>query len=622
MVTTLSYRKKQRIFDHLRRFVGTPVNRLYVCRSAILRTLLMAWLCPGSAQKACADAIAVTKAMNASTIAEVSVGNASVRVDLEIGVQDLAAFRDILPDAVHEKLTGTREPVETRQVRFFESGLVLKSDDRQLAGRIDALEARRRIVRDAVTGEPLAVQPDEAEVMIHVVLNYEIGVRPRTLSITPPGRSDAQRASANVGFIVYHNSLPVTDFRYLSTEETLDLDWEDSWYSRFRNSNLKRQFDAPLSAFLYVENFEVRKEVVVRPRDLQQWVDLGIEGKQTLMIDEQSALKNRVAEFLLKRNPVRIDGRQVAPILDRIHFIRRSLRTTGVIAPPEDLDLTAATLGVIIVYPIEGLPQKVEMTWELFVDRIKEIPTVTTDEAGGLPYTVSRDDPVLKWQNFLTNPTVPAMISIAPPGQPPQWSVPVFSVVAFVLAMALGVYSLRARTRHPVRRQLTIGVVVLAIGLVCLPFGHATIANPLQTMEQLSQSELEQLLGDLLHNTYRAFDRRDERLVYDRLAASISGDLLSDVYIQVRTSMKLQNQGGARVKVSDVELLSGTVVEQLQNGGFVARCDWRASGSVGHWGQFHQQANEYSALITVQPVDAAWKITRLDLIDEQRSVPE
>ena len=31
--------------------------------------------------------------------------------------------------------------------------------------------------------------------------------------------------------------------------------------------------DAPLSVFLYVEPFEVRKEIVVRPRDLQQWID-------------------------------------------------------------------------------------------------------------------------------------------------------------------------------------------------------------------------------------------------------------------------------------------------------------------------------------------------------------
>ncbi|HIF01613.1 MAG TPA: hypothetical protein EYG03_16820 [Planctomycetes bacterium] len=597
------------------------MNRLYDYFTSMLRSLLIAWLCFGCVRIVCADAIVVTRAMSASTIAEVSVNDGSVGVDLEIGIRDLAAFADILPDDVYEKLTGNREPITLRQSRFFESGLVLKADDQQLVGRIEALEARKRVIRDVITGQPLAVQPQDAESVIHVALRYDFDVRPRTLSITPPGISDSHPASANVGFIVYHKALPVTDFRYLSTEETLDLNWDDPWYSRFHNINLKRRFDAPLSAFLYVENFEVRKEIVVRPRDLQQWIDLGIDGQRTLTVEEQPALKERVAEFLLKRNPVRIDGKPVTPILDRIHFIRRSLRTTGVIAPPEDLDLTAATLGVIIVYPIENLPQEVQMTWELFGDRIQQVPTVTTDEAGGLPYNVSPTDPVLKWQNFLTNPTVPAMISIAPLLQPLRWSVPVFSVAAFVIAVLLAAYAVRIRTRQPVLKPLMISGVVFVIGISCLPIGRATINNPLERMEPLSHSELEQLLGDLLHNTYRAFDRRDESLVYDRLAASISGDLLSDVYVQVRTSMELENQGGARVKVDDVELLSGTAVEQLENGGLVVRCNWLARGSVGHWGHIHQQANEYSALITVQPVDGAWKISQLDLIDEQRSVP-
>ncbi|MCP4508986.1 MAG: hypothetical protein GY826_21650, partial [Fuerstiella sp.] len=239
---------------------------------------------------------------------------------------------------------------------------------------------------------------------------------------------------------------------------------------------------------------------------------------------------------------------------------------------------------------------------------------------GGLPYNVSTNDPVLKWQNFLVHPTVPAMISIAPPRQPPRWSVPMFSVVAFVAVVMLAAYAARNRTRQPIRKMLVSSVALFLIGLACLPFGRATINNPLQKMEPLSQSELEQLLGDLLHNTYRAFDRRDESLVYDRLAASISGELLSDVYVQVRTSTELENQGGARVKVNDVKLLSGNAVEYLEDGGIVANCKWLARGAVGHWGHIHQQANEYSALITVQPVDGAWKISKMDLIDEQRSV--
>lgn len=583
--------------------------------------LLTAVLCAVMTPAALADALVVTRAMSATTIAEFYLEDGSISLHLEIGAADLEVFSGILPDEIYTKVTGQSEPLSSRLQKFQEKGLTLKADGVLLIGTLDHLEVRRRVVRDVITGEPLAVQPADAEYVVEVRLTYQLPDRPQTLSVAPPGRHDTPVRFADIGFIVYHAGLPVTDFRYLSGEETLEPDWDDPWYSRFRNRNLRRQFDAPLSAFLYVENFEVRKEIIIRPRDLQHWVDLGIEGKQVLPIAEQAALKDRVAEFLLERGPVSIDGQIRTPTLDRIHFIRRTARRTGVIDPPEDLDLTAATLGVIFVYPIERLPETVQMEWDLFSDRIPQVPTVATDEAGGLPYTVSPDDPHLVWQNFLTSPTVPAMISIAPPPAAPQWSVPVVSVLAALLAVGMILTAVRRRQSQSVRSLLAVGGSLMLVAVVCLPVGRATIPDPLNSTPPLSQPEVEQLLGDLLHNVYRAFDRRDERLIYDRLATSISGDLLTDVYIQVRSSMELENQGGARVKIADVTLQEAVVEEQLEEGGFVARCDWRAFGSVGHWGHIHQQINKYSANVTVSVVDDVWTITQLDLNSVNRTVP-
>ena len=68
--------------------------------------------------------------------------------------------------------------------------------------------------------------------------------------------------------------------------------------SQFENRNLWRQYRSPISAFLYVDPFEVRQEVVLRPRDLQQWMDLGLAGRDTLRADEWPAVKDRVAAFL------------------------------------------------------------------------------------------------------------------------------------------------------------------------------------------------------------------------------------------------------------------------------------------------------------------------------------
>jgi len=42
-------------------------------------------------------------------------------------------------------------------------------------------------------------------------------------------------------------------------------------------------------------------------------------------------------------------------------------------------------------------------------------------------------------------------------------------------------------------------------------------------------------------------------------------------------------------------------------------------GTVGHWGHIRQ--NQYEANIIVEPVDGAWKITGLELLEEKRIDP-
>ena len=51
---------------------------------------------------------------------------------------------------------------------------------------------------------------------------------------------------------------------------------------------------------------------------------------------------------------------------------------------------------------------------------------------------------------------------------------------------------------------------------------------------------------------------------------------------------------------------------------FEARCTWTVSGSVGHWGHLHTRQNQYDALLTITAMDGAWKITSLELLEEQR----
>ncbi len=127
------------------------------------------------------------------------------------------------------------------------------------------------------------------------------------------------------------------------------------------------------------------------------------------------------------------------------------------------------------------------------------------------------------------------------------------------------------------------------------------------------------VLDSLLKNIYRSFDFREEEAVYDRLSTSVSGDLLSEIYLQNRKSLVVTQAGGARARVKEVEILD-VEVNHLKDRplGLLFHAKWTAMGTVGHWGHIHMRKNQYEANITVEPVDGAWKITDLELLEEKR----
>lgn len=552
-----------------------------------------------------ADAIVWSQAMLAPTIAEIFVEDDRVRVELEIGEADLDAFRNLLPDELYEQLGHPATPWSDRLERFFANDFVIVGDDGPpLVGRIVEMSLRPRIRRDEVTGEALPAGEIEA-VTVFVRLEYPLKEMPASLTFL--GLRGPK--PAGIGFVVYHNGVPVNDFRYLSPAQTLELDWDDPWYSHFSRRSLRRQYFAPMSGFLYVELYEVRKEIIARPRDLQSFVDLGLAGRETIPIDMQAELKRKVAAFLREHHTVTIDGRTIQPELAQVNFLERSLRTSRVIDPPVELDLDAAMLGVIFVYPTDGLPQHVTMDWDLWNERIRQIPVSAVDQAGPLPSILEPDWHVLEWTNFLKNPELPTLAVIAPPAS--AWARGLWRA-RWLLVAAAGVglaMCLRGWQRGASPRRLAATAsLLLLLTLGLLAWGRGAAVSP---------DRFEQLVSNLLHNVYRAFDYRAEEQIYDVLARTVQGDLLERIYLETQRGLELVNQGGARAKVKDIELIELEAVPG-EDGGFVAEATWVVRGSVGHWGHLHERTNRYRAELDVRPVDGAWKIAGLELLQEER----
>jgi hypothetical protein len=559
-----------------------------------------------------ADAIVVSKAAVAPTICEFFIETNQLHVELEIGLEDIKAFRNLMPEGIYSKLGYPPRPTRDRVAQFLQEDWPIEADGKRLVGQIKAISAGARVQRDVITGDPRGESADPDDVVVNVTLTYEFEEPPRWMRLPAPNTGSGPGEVASIGFVVYHLGVAVNDFRYLGRGEVLDLDWEDPWYSRFRSKSLWRAYNSPLNAFLYIEPYEVRVEVIARPKDLQHWVDLGLSGQGSIPVEVQDDLKARAAAFLGEHIQLTLDDQPVVPEFERINFLRRTLRTSTVVDPPEELNVYSATLGAIYVVPTTGLPKEAKLTWDLFSPKLKEVRAAATDEAGPMPYRLTPFDNVLHWQNFLKRPTIPELLAIDLP--PPAW-LGTGRTLGLTLC-GLGVVGLVWFARGGVSqpgRKVKFFILVAILGSVA----GATLA--VSRAAAVDQQQAYSTVGGLLHNIYRAFDFRDESTVYDLLAQSVTGDLLTDVYLETRAGLELASQGGARVKVKKVDLLQVEPEPLRGERGLLAHCRWNVMGSVGHWGHIHQRTNQYEAELTIQPTDGVWKITELELLQEERA---
>ena len=554
-----------------------------------------------------ADAIIRTQAMLASTIAEYFVEEGRLRLELEIGLEDVESFHNLMPDEIYEQLGHPPRALAERLEDFYTHDLVIRVDHGDpLIGDISEIGPRTRVKRDTVSGEPLSSAEEEAELVVYAIIEYPFPARPRTLTLHGP----TSESLPTVGFVAYHREIAVNDFRYMTPTQTLELNWDDPWYSAFQRRALRRTYFAPMSGFIYVEPYEVRKEIIARPLDLQQWVDLGLEGRETIPAEIQADVMRRAAEFLRGRQRVVVDGRTIVPELARINFLERTLRTSRVIDPPRELDIYSAILGVIFVYPTDGLPQRVTMEWDLFSERIQRIPAASVDQAGALPSILEPDFTVLEWVNFLKHPVLPTLVDIRRPPTSIERLLGMLRWLFLPICLGLAVWALVRSHRGDLRRATA---AAMSTGVLALLAGAFWVGGA----AALSEERASEVVEGLLHNIYRAFDFRGEEQIYDTLDRSVSGALLERIYLETRKGLELANQGGARAKVKSVELVEISV-QPGEGGAFVAEVIWNVRGSVGHWGHIHERGNRYQAALEIAPEHDRWKLVGLEVLDEQR----
>jgi hypothetical protein len=564
----------------------------------------------------------LTGAETAPNIAEITVLDDRVHVALEVYVGDLATFEALLPNDWLKKDVASRLSLPERLRRFSaETFQIITDDGTKLQANLRLAEPRLRKERTSAfagminptTRQRVPEAPEDKRI-IYAELEYPFSGRPESLTIIPPLNANGI-AAVTIGFIAYHKAVPIIDFRYLSEPAKVNLDWDDPWYTKFDNPNLKRHHKSALMSFLYVEPREVRHEVLIRIRDLQEWTDLGLSNGAAINTAARTQIKERARAFFVTRNPLEVDGTPAIPASTRAEFLRISLTGLQVIEDDQPLDFSATIIGIILSYPVRHLPQHVTVQWDLFNERVQQIPATAIDPVGPFRSIIEASDPTFEWRNFLREYQEPKVSPVVlDDGR--SIGIPVLSVL--LLVFALGAATLVVRPVLLSRRIWTATSGVSAVAAVLLlRVAVVDVADPFAGPPDEVTST--QILSRVLANLNHAYLEKDPAALRQALEIVVAAEGFTDVEEELGRALAIKVAGGGIARVDAIENLVLKDITTLEGRpGFRSLAEWTAKASAGHWGHAHQRTIRFRALVELVDDDGTWKLAGITVVDAKQ----
>jgi hypothetical protein len=373
-------------------------------------------------------------------------------------------------------------------------------------------------------------------------------------------------------------------------------------------------------AYLYVTPSEVRCELLMPLATLERWVAVPRADAGMLTVAEQEAAQPLIDNYFKQVNPVDIDGLRVTPVLARCDFGVVDARDPGetrVLAP---VATDGAWAGIILSFNTAGAPVNLRLKWTMFDEQVQSVTAQVYAFDQQLQKHFQPGDSVYEWSGLRRK--APKLSELRPEPTRLRYRLPLLSAIALVMAGVVAWRGLRQDRANTAWRRHA-GLWCLS-ALVLLPAFPVRMPAFVALYPSISSDEAGEVFATLHKNIYRAFDYRTESDIYDALARSVSGDLLRTLYRDIRKDLEFEGQGRAVSRVSDVRIESGALAAPppgMKSNSMRAFCYdavWTLSGVVGHWGHSHERTNRYHAVFTVEVIDGAWKITKIEILKEEQ----
>ncbi|RLA14763.1 MAG: hypothetical protein DRQ59_02640 [Gammaproteobacteria bacterium] len=520
-----------------------------------------------------ADWMNLTGAETAQNIVEIYVLDDHVKVKLEVYIGDLDKFEELIPDEWFKDSAGERPSLEQRMQTFASQRLqFITGEGVTLPAKLVLAEPRQRVDRQSAYAgmiNPLTRQrvqdaPADKRVLYAEII-YPFGGKPDLLKIIPP-LDDQGFVTANIGFVAYHQAVPIIDFRFLGQTATLNLDWQDPWYTKFDNKNLSRHHKYPLMLYLYVEPRQVRLESLLRFTDIAELTEFSVDDSQLNFKDKRQLLQQHVKNYYADKDTLEIDGVFFKPDSIRVEFLHATLTGLKVIDIETAMDEPSLLVGVSQQYLISALPQQIDSLWTYFNQRINRIPVVVTDPVGPLMNLIDKDDPEFGWQNFLK-----------------QYSDPVLHAVDVDTGWS-----------------------------ITIPYlGETKIVNWMP-----DEQEALDIVDAVLENVRVAFIEKDPARFSQVLGRVISSEQAGALQKELAKLFSPNVTGGGASSVQAFSDMKINGMRELDDpDGFSATISGSANISARHWGHIDQRQFQFQLLLDLIEVDQQWRLADLTVID-------
>jgi hypothetical protein len=369
-------------------------------------------------------------------------------------------------------------------------------------------------------------------------------------------------------------------------------------------------------SFLYIEPREIRHEVLIRVRDLQDWIHLALGGKTMIDSIDQAEIKHRARQFFETRNPLRVEDTPRQPASSRAEFVKISLRGLTVVEEGQPLELSTAILGIILSYPVERIPQSVSVEWDLFNERIDRVPTSSIDPAGPFASFVDVENPTIEWQNFLRTYIEPTVTPVTVAAGN-TITIPITSLALAVAAMVAVV--LAARTRRRTRLAFSAASLLFIAGATLLLRAN-TIDVPIPLAGPPDEAVSAQIIKAALDNVHAAYLEKREPQLTRALSMVVAEEGATEVRTELNRALAIKVAGGGTARVTAIEDLTATDISALDGrAGFRTLAEWTAQASASHWGHLHVRRIRFRALMELTENEGVWKIAGITVLDKRQA---